>query len=115
MRVCLSNPMIHRSRLVSAVGCVLLAASVAFGAAADDESDPLPALGAPRHRMDFGVQWFDAAEGNTYTGSLDYSWVPLDHHGFAVTLPLIGSDLGESDRRLVGSRHARQAVHENSG
>ena len=52
--------------------------------------------------MDFGVQWFDAAEGNTYTGSLDYSWVPLDHHGFAVTLPLIGSDLGETTGSGIG-------------
>jgi hypothetical protein len=69
---------------------------------ADDDSDAVPAQGTPRHRIDFGIQWYDAAEGDTFTGSIDYSWVPLDHHGFAVTVPLVGSDFGETEGSGIG-------------
>ena len=71
--------------------CILVALSVAFAAVADDEPGTASAPGAPRHRIDFGVQWFDAAEGKILTGSVDYSWVPLDHHGFTVTVPLVAA------------------------
>lgn len=68
-------------------------------AEAEEERDP-------RHRISFGGQWFAASEGNSITGSLTYNWVPLKHHGFAATMPLVRSDVvgakgsGIGDTRL---------------
>lgn len=56
----------------------------------------------PRHRIDFGIQWFDAAEGDIVTGSLAYSWVPLAHHSFAAIVPIVGADLGETEGSGIG-------------
>jgi hypothetical protein len=94
--------MIHASGVVPRICCALVAISLALAAAANDESGTEPAQGAPRHRIDFGLQWFDAAEGDTFTGSVDYGWVPLDHHGFAVGVPLVGSDFGETEGSGIG-------------
>jgi hypothetical protein len=57
---------------------------------------------APRHRISFGAQWFDAAEGDSVTGSLTYSWVPLEHHGFAATMLLVGSDVSGAEGSGIG-------------
>ena len=82
--------------------CALAAFLVALGAAAEDEPEAPDARGSPRHRFDFGLQWFDAAEGAIATASLDYSWVPLDHHGFTATVPLIGSNVSETEGSGIG-------------
>jgi len=94
--------MICETRLVLCTCYVLAAISTSFGAAAGDEAGAPPAPGPPAHRLDFGIQWFDAAEGDTFTGSLDYSWVPLDHHGFTATVPLVGADFGETEGSGIG-------------
>jgi hypothetical protein len=56
----------------------------------------------PRHRISIGAQWFDAAEGDSVTGSLAYSWVPLEHHGFAATVPVVGSDVSGAEGSGIG-------------
>ena len=71
---------------------------VAIGVADDEGSEASPPQAPPRHRIDFGLQSFDAAEGDSVTGSLDYSWVPLDHHSFAVSVLLVGSDLSRESQ-----------------
>jgi hypothetical protein len=92
--------------MLLSMALVVVAAGSASIAAADEgpaekEEDP-----APRHRISFGAQWFDAAEGDSLIGSLTYSWVPLEHHGFAATMPLVRSDVvgargsGIGDTRL---------------
>jgi hypothetical protein len=57
---------------------------------------------APRHRISFGAQWFDAAEGDSVTGSLTYGWVPLKHHGFAATVPVVASDVSGAEGSGIG-------------
>jgi hypothetical protein len=81
--------------VVAAAGPPSIAA--ADEAASETESDP-----APRHRISFGAQWFDAAEGASVIGSLTYSWVPLEHHGFAATVPLVGSDVSGAEGSGIG-------------
>jgi len=71
-------------------------------AAADQGPSEKEAEPAPRHRISFGAQWFDAAEGDVVTGLLTYSWVPLKHHGFAATVPLVGSDLSGAEGSGIG-------------
>jgi len=75
---------------------------VASGAAADEESATSDEERTPRHRIDFGVQWFDAAEGDTVTGSLEYAWVPLAHHGFSASVLLVGSDVSDTEGSGIG-------------
>lgn len=36
------------------------------------------------------------------TGALSYSWVPLEHHAFAATLALVGSDISNAEGSGVG-------------
>jgi len=81
--------------VVAAAGPPSIAA--ADEAASATESDP-----APRHRISFGAQWFDSAEGASLTGSLTYSWVPLEHHGFAATVPVVGSDVSGAEGSGIG-------------
>ena len=76
---------------------VLMVFLVAFDAVADEESETSRQQHSPRHRIDFGVQWFDAAEGEVVTGSLNYSWIPLAHHSFAATVLLVGSGLSDTE------------------
>lgn len=57
---------------------------------------------SPRHRISFGAQWFDAAEGDSVTGSLTYSWVPHPHHGLAATMLLVGSDVSGAEGSGIG-------------
>ncbi len=66
------------------------------GPAEPDQED------SPRHRIDFGVQWYDAAEGSSLTGALNYSWVPAEHHAFAATLALVGSDVSDAVGSGIG-------------
>jgi hypothetical protein len=75
---------------------------VAFDAVADEESETSRQQRSPRHRIDFGVQWFDAAEGEVVTGSLNYSWIPLAHHGFSANVLLVGSDLSGTEGSGIG-------------
>ncbi len=75
---------------------------LAGDAAAEDASTEAAEIDSPRHRLDFGLQWYDAAEGDIATGSLNYSWVPLDHHAFAATLLLVGSDVSNAEGSGVG-------------
>lgn len=93
---------------------LLLAVLALSGVVAEDDPPPddpagsneqvsdSPAPAGPRHRIDFGVQYFDAAEGETFTSSLNYSWVPLAHHSFAATVPIVGADLGETEGSGIG-------------
>jgi hypothetical protein len=56
----------------------------------------------PRNRIDFGMEWFDAADGRSLTGFLNYSWVPLSNHSLAATVLLIGSEYSETEGSGVG-------------
>jgi len=57
---------------------------------------------ASRNRLDFGVEWFDALEGASLAGFLNYSWVATRSHGLAATLSLIGADFGETEGSGIG-------------
>lgn len=81
---------------------LLAVLAIVCDVSADEEPEESSAERSPRHRIDFGVQWFDAAEGDIVTGSLNYSWVPLDHHAFAATVALVGSGLSESEGSGIG-------------
>jgi hypothetical protein len=89
------------SLLLSAGFMVPIMGWVAVAAAdhgpSEKEEEP-----APRHRISFGAQWFGASEGNSITGSLTYSWVPLEHHGFAATVPLVRSDVTGAEGTGIG-------------
>jgi len=67
------------------LGCAVVSLILVSDVAADEESTGSGQPSSPRHRVDFGVQWYDAAEGDSVTGSLNYSWVPLDHHALSET------------------------------
>jgi len=84
------------------LGCVVVSLILVSDVAADEESTGSGQPSSPRHRVDFGVQWFDATEGDSVIGSLSYSWVPLDHHAFAATVLLVGSDLSNAKGSGVG-------------
>ena len=84
---------------VLALATLLVSSATALGAA-DEAPDNRDA--EPRHRIDLGLQWFDAAEGSIRTGSLAYSWVPLDHHAFAATVPFVGADLSQTGGSGIG-------------
>jgi hypothetical protein len=62
--------------LLSLIAGPMLLGAAAAGAQAPDgpaqeaESEPAPP-DDPRHRVDFGLEWFDAAEGDTLTGVLN--------------------------------------------
>lgn len=98
----ISRPRFHEARIASLLCCGLVIFLVAIGVAADEGSEASPQQGSPRHRIDFGLQSFDAAEGDSVTGSLDYSWVPLNHHSFAVSTLLVGSDLSGAEGSGIG-------------
>ena len=89
------------SLLLSAGFMVPIMGWVAVAAAdhgpSEKEEEP-----APRHRISFGAQWFGASEGNSITGPLTYSWVPLEHHGFAATVPLVRSDVTGAEGSGIG-------------
>lgn len=68
----------------------------------DEQVSEAPAPADPRHRIDFGIQWFDTAEGEIVTSSINYRWVPLAHHSFAATVPIVGADLGETEGSGIG-------------
>lgn len=78
-------------RLGRSIGCLVVVLAVPTAVVAEEGGDAAPAEPAPRNRIDFGVQWFDAAEGDSYIGALNYSFVPFAHHAFAATLALVGS------------------------
>ena len=92
----------RESKTAFCLGCAVLSFFLVCDVAADEESTDSAELDSPRHRIDFGVQWYDAAEGDSVTGSLNYSWVPLDHHAFAATVLLVGSDLSNAVGSGVG-------------
>ena len=89
------------SLLLSSVVFVVVVGSASV-AQADSEGAETEKEAAPRHRISFGAQWFDAAEGDSVIGSLTYSWVPLEHHGFAATVPLVGSDVSGAEGSGIG-------------
>ena len=82
--------------------CVFVVLGPVPDLGADQESDEVDEDRDPRHRISFGAQWFDAAEGDSVTGSLTYSWVPLKHHGFAATTLLVGSDVSGAEGSGIG-------------
>jgi hypothetical protein len=90
------------SRTAFCVGCAVVSLFLVSDVVADEGSTASGQPSSPRHRVDFGVQWYDAAEGDSVTGSLNYSWVPLDHHAFAATVLLVGSDLSNANGSGVG-------------
>ena len=90
------------SKTASWLGCVAVSFLLVSDVAADEESKESGQPSSPRHRVDFGVQWYDAAEGDSVIGSLSYSWVPLDHHAFAATVLLVGSNLSNAKGSGVG-------------
>jgi len=96
---------LRKSRTAFSVGCAVVSLILACDAAADEGSTQSAQPSSPRHRVDFGVQWYDAAEGDSVIGSLNYSWVPLDHHAFAATVLLVGSDLSNAKGSGVGDTH----------
>lgn len=76
-------------------------------AAAQDEdptNEPVvsQAEGPPRHRIDFGGDYFDAAEGSTASGLLGYTWVPHPNHALSLTLPFVGADFSETEGSGIG-------------
>ena len=89
------------SLLLSTALVVVVLGSVSI-ASAEQESSETEKEPAPRHRISFGAQWFDSAEGDSVTGSLVYSWVPLKHHGFAATMLLVGSDVSGAEGSGIG-------------
>jgi len=89
-------------RITCLLGFVVAALLLACDVVADEGSTESGQPDEPRHRIDFGLQWYDAAEGNSLTGALNYSWVPLDHHAFAATLALVGSDVSNAEGGGVG-------------
>jgi hypothetical protein len=90
------------SKIAFWLGCVVVSLFLVSDAVADEGSTASGQPSSPRHRVDFGVQWYDAAEGEIVIGSLNYSWVPLDHHAFAATILLVGSDLSNANGSGVG-------------
>ena len=82
--------------------CVCVALVQAPDLGADQDSDETEEARAPRHRISFGAQWFDASEGNSIVGSLTYGWVPLNHHGFAVTTLLVESGVSGAEGTGIG-------------
>jgi len=63
------------SLLLSTALVVVVLGSVSI-TAADEGPAETEKEAAPRHRISFGAQWFDAAEGDSVIGSLTCSWVP---------------------------------------
>jgi hypothetical protein len=90
------------SALSAGLCCVASLLLLAGDAAAEDGSTEAAEIDSPRHRVDFGLQWYDGAEGDIATGSLSYSWVPLDHHAFAATVLLVGSDVSNAEGSGIG-------------
>jgi hypothetical protein len=88
--------------LYLATALVVVVPGSASLAAADEGPAEKGKERPPRHRISIGAQWFDAAEGDSVTGSLTYSWVPLEHHGFAATVPLVGSDVSGAEGSGIG-------------
>jgi len=93
---------IRRARIGLWLFHVLIVFFVAFAAGADQESENSSQQRSPRHRIDFGMQWYDAAEGEVVTGSLDYFWAPLDHHSFSASVLLVGSELSNTEGSGIG-------------
>ncbi len=90
------------SALSAGLCCAASLLLLAGDAAAEDGSTEAAEIDSPRHRVDLGLQWYDGAEGDIATGSLSYSWVPLDHHAFAATVLLVGSDISNAEGSGVG-------------
>jgi len=92
---------------VCTVWLVVVAFTFEGDVRADDESGPEELAPEteerdPRHRISVGGQWFDASEGNSITGSLNYSWVPHEHHGLAATMLLVRSDVEGAEGTGIG-------------
>ena len=56
----------------------------------------------PRYRIDFGGEFFDAAEGRTASGLLGFTWVPHPSHALSLTLPFVGADFSETEGSGIG-------------
>jgi hypothetical protein len=89
-------------RLAIAALSLLLVSGVAHGDDVTPEEDQGTETRDPKHRIDFGVEWFDAEEGRSATGYLNYSWVPHPSHALASTLLLVGSDFAETEGSGIG-------------
>ena len=96
------RPVVSWPRAAFCLGCAVLSFFLVCDLAADDGSTDSGEETSPRHRIDFGAQWYDAADGDSLIGALSYSWVPLDHHAFAATLALVGSDVSNAEGSGVG-------------
>ncbi len=53
-------------------------------------------------RLDFGIDFYDSADGSIVRGGIDYNWAPLADHSFAATLPVVNSQLTEVDGNGIG-------------
>lgn len=78
---------------------IVLGHASVLGAAQPSEDDD---ESGPRHRISFGAQWFDAAEGNSASGALTYFWAASDHHALAATVPVVLSDVNGAEGSGVG-------------
>jgi hypothetical protein len=94
---------------------VLLVVIPASGAMAQDREDtedpPKPSQEdskteatreSPTQRLDFGIDFYDAASGSVLRGGINYNWVPLADHSFAATLPVIDSRLSDVEGSGIG-------------
>ena len=53
-------------------------------------------------RLDFGIDWFQTADGRVATGGLQYTWAPLTSHSFGAGLPLVDSGISNTEGSGIG-------------
>ena len=53
-------------------------------------------------RLDFGIDFYDAADGSIVRGGLNYTWAPHANHSFAATLPVLNSSLSSVEGSGIG-------------
>jgi len=69
---------------------------------AEEASDNDAADQGATQRLDFGIDFYDAANGSIVRGGIDYNWAPLADHSFAATLPVIDSRLSDVEGSGIG-------------
>jgi hypothetical protein len=53
-------------------------------------------------RLDFGIDFYDAADGSIVRGGINYTWAPLADHSFAATLPVVDAGLADVEGSGIG-------------
>ncbi len=56
----------------------------------------------PTQRLDFGIDFYDAADGSIVRGGINYNWTPLTDHSFAATLPVVDAGLADVEGSGIG-------------